>query len=379
LGIEFWQVNARRVEIKNCDFDTQLSLEKDPPKNSSDFVFWVHHNKFAVQFRQALELAASNSVVEYNFFDVRETENPWCLLGEFNCHDAGGSNIHFRRNYIELQNYSGTTIWVLRNAAKDIFFYNNTIHSEYEDGGRSYPAMFNFRAPHSLSHSENVQVFNNIFDLGSDDDPFRLATYINDNDPDNPNCQKDIITPEVTLFSYYLNFNSRNIGMVPTNAYVQDNIKREIAGLKVSGIRPLPYYQYNNATGFEDAGSLELPATPNGIPAFQYFGLRPDIGAFEKDPNITGVDFSYSDKQFDFYIAPNVVNESSTYFMIKSSNNTEEEIINLSIYSIDGQMISSRSVHANDKISLDKDLAKGLYLIHLEQSGKKEVHKLLVR
>ena len=261
LGFEFWYIGASEVEIYNCDMTTQISLEHDEstPYAKGKYSFWVHDNRFKVATGPSIELTVSNSVIEKNVFDYRDNVNAWNVMGEYNQKPKGGSNIHVRRNYFILGDNS-PIIWALNNASDGIFFYNNTITGS---GEYVFPPIFQMRAPHSGRTSNNMQVLNNVFDVGTNN---TIDYCIYDNGVGQPS--------NVVLRN---NHHSKSFKSIPNGASVSGN-KQGVTAIKRSGDFPLPYMESVPNGALIDAGTADLPNAP--IP-MSFSGNAPDIGAFE--------------------------------------------------------------------------------------------------
>lgn len=261
IGFEFWHMGGSEVEIYNCDMSTQISLEYDAatPNAKGRYTFWVHDNRFKVRTGASIELAVSNTIIERNVFDYRDNVNAWNVMGEYNKKTKGASNIHVRRNYFVLGSRS-PIIWALNNASDGIYFYNNTVTG---DGQSVFPPIFQMREPHSGRTSNNMQVLNNVFDVGTNN---TINYCIYDNGVGQPS--------NVALRN---NHHSKPFNSVPNGASVSGN-KQGVPAIKRSGDFPFPYMESVPNGALIDAGTTTLPAAP--IP-MSFSGNAPDIGAFE--------------------------------------------------------------------------------------------------
>ncbi len=261
LGFEFWYIGGSEVEIYNCDMTTQISLEHDlsTPYAKGKYTFWVHDNRFKVATGASLELTVSNTIIERNVFDYRDNVNAWNVMGEYNQKPKGGSNIHVRRNYFILGKNS-PIIWALNNASDGIYFYNNTITG---DGDLLFPPIFQMRTPHSGRISNNLQVLNNVFDVGTNN---TVDYCIYDNGVGQPS--------NAVLRN---NHHSKPFKSIPNGASVSGN-RQGVPAIRRSGAYPLPYMESVPNGALIDAGTANLPLAP--IP-MSFSGNAPDIGAFE--------------------------------------------------------------------------------------------------
>ncbi|MDJ1506100.1 fibronectin type III domain-containing protein [Xanthocytophaga agilis] len=259
LGVEFWSIAGEEVEIYNCDFTTQLSLEYEPPVLKGSYSFWVHDNRFVVGREQSLEIAASNAIIEKNTFDCRNTTNAWNVLGEYNHKSQGGSNIHVRKNYFLLGDRS-PIIWSLESPVNGVYFYNNTIT------GTGNPSIFEIRLAQGTAVSTNLKAINNVFDL-STTGTFSLISY----------QSNSASLPQPTNTNFIYNHYSKPIANIPTGAVVSNNLQTTPAVLH-TGALPLPYLSTTTGSALINAGTSTLPTS---YIAMTYAGSSPDIGAFE--------------------------------------------------------------------------------------------------
>ncbi|MEZ4820242.1 MAG: Ig-like domain-containing protein [Bdellovibrionota bacterium] len=235
ISLEFFHIPTDGVKIydnwsKRQHFSLEFNNQRIASTATSNYVgvpldygyqFHVRGNIIQTLQGKTMELASSDTIVECNYFDARNNDNPPRFLGEFNIPDDHEiKNITVKNNVFET--YQDVTGYDSKGAVQNFLWKNNL----FVTGSPFVLHRQNYNIPGSAPYVGLITVQDNIF----------LASSNSNNSKVFGNTYN---TTSVTGNVYY-NYNDMN--NYSNNTQISSN-----AGVyQGSGQRPFPYFSIEN-------------------------------------------------------------------------------------------------------------------------------------
>ena len=247
IALEYWKSSLYDCEIFNCHTNANLSLVESAslPEDYEHYPIRVYRNTFVECASHAIEAALDNIEIDQNFF----TNSKFTIVSYNPESNYKNWNIHHN---IFTDNKDITEVSFVRNKGRlsNLTFANNTC---YITNSADMPIV---RV--ESKESANINIINNILYKDYNTTPENIFKTLNDANFDSITINNNL------LYNYE----------IPDweNCVSNNNITGELPCLKLSGKKPLPYFQPNNNSKIIDAGmNLNYP----------FNGNNNDIGAHE--------------------------------------------------------------------------------------------------
>lgn len=253
MSIELHGGRFEEVQIYNCTLNMNVSLVGKNEYTGSAYSIRFHHNQLLTEEGYGIETSTSHLIIDSNYIFLKTG-------GDGAFHDYGAGEVPGWTDISIHHNYIYNCRWrpIMFSAPVSKFrFYNNTVEWFPDAAWTVYVAEL------GNTPKDDWTIQNNIFYCAKG----TPGSIINGNVPTNfrfdNNCVRGLLLD------------------LPTS--VQHNNITGAPGWKLSGLRPLPYYEPASATSpIVNAGSL------TGLPAVTYTGSAVDIGACEYQPTAVG-------------------------------------------------------------------------------------------
>ncbi|WKN44945.1 RICIN domain-containing protein [Tunicatimonas pelagia] len=259
FSLEYFNITLKNSEIRNCTFiHSQISLSSPhAPRFAPEPItnaIRVHHNRWEMNDNASFVWSCMETRQFYLEFDHNYI-NGSSFSMVFNNAGSSQNESHQSYHHNVFNMYYPRTFCRMNGPATDWKFFNNTIYSTYSGNINNQPFLFEG----DPGEWTNFQIKNNILEYAL---PGKVRLFKTNN----------VNAPglEVTNNTY------QNVDM--NHSRVTGNYN-ERAGLLLSGSKPYPFFEIDDASFAHDRG------VDVGLP---FSGNAPDIGAYEVQSDVSG-------------------------------------------------------------------------------------------